>query len=62
MHKIEEYDFISEKLKGLDVAILVINAGVSDAGPFEKLNPLEIQNMIAVNVSHVLYTTKVMTL
>ena len=61
MHKIEDYNFISEKLKNLDVAILVVNAGVASTGPFEKLSGEDMQNQIAVNISHVLYTTKVMT-
>ena len=39
MHTIEEYNFISEKLKDLDVAILVVNAGVATTGLFEKLKP-----------------------
>ena len=61
MHEYKDYEFIAEKLLNHDVAVLVVNAGVASTGPFEKIDAKEMQNMIAVNVSHVLYTTKVMT-
>ena len=38
MHEYINYEFISEKLKNLDVAILVVNAGVTSYGPFEKID------------------------
>jgi short-subunit dehydrogenase len=40
---IAEYEEeIAEKLRSLDVAILVINAGVASRGEFTKINDLDV--------------------
>lgn len=39
MTKVSDYEPIAEKLKDLDIAMLLLNAGASCCGPFIDLTP-----------------------
>jgi short-subunit dehydrogenase len=44
MHKIEQYKtMIADKCVGMDIALVVVNAGVSLTGPFADLNNEEVE-------------------
>ena len=59
---IQEYhDLIGSKLKSLDVAILVLNAGIAITGSTLLIKDQSIQEMCNINVLHVMYMTKIMT-
>ena len=51
---------IGDKLKDVDVAVLVLNAGYLFNGPFKDLTNDEIESHIKLNILHVTYTTKVL--
>ena len=61
MLTIEDYrNTIGDKLKDLDVAVVVINAGYVFNGPLNDLRDHEVENHINLNIIHVAYTTKVL--
>jgi len=51
---------IGDKLKDLDVGVLILNAGYVYNGPYMMLYPNEIERHMTTNMLHVAYTTKVM--
>jgi short-subunit dehydrogenase len=40
---------VVEKIKHLDVAVMVINAGVGKVGPFLEIEAKDVQDMVRVN-------------
>lgn len=48
--KIEDYKTIAEQLKNIDIAMLFLNAGYLQFGPFTELSEHEIQQTTSVNV------------
>ena len=50
-----------DKIKDLDVAVLVINAGVGKVGPFLDIDSEHVQDMVRVNVCQTAYLTKLMS-
>ena len=55
---LEFYDQIYNKLKDLDISILINNAGVMNNGMFEDISMKEAVDTIDVNVTHVALMTK----
>jgi len=49
---------IADKLKSLDVGIVVLNAGSSQTGPFADLHNSEVEQVVQTNANHVAYTAK----
>lgn len=61
MTSIEEYRTkVAEQLKDLDIGVLVANAGIGNVGPLYMQTDKEVQDMVNVNVLHVIYTLKVL--
>lgn len=61
LHTIEDYrTAISEKVKDLDVGVLVLNAGYVQQGPYAELYDSEVERHMTTNILHVAYTTKAM--
>mmetsp|Transcript_43537 Transcript_43537/g.31785 ORF Transcript_43537/g.31785 Transcript_43537/m.31785 type:complete len:177 (+) Transcript_43537:235-765(+) len=61
MSTMEQYQStIGEKMHGLDIGILVPNAGWSIMGPVASLRNEEVENTVAINALHPLYLTKVL--
>ena len=60
MTKYADYEYIAEELKGIDVGMLVLNAGWAVMGHFQILEPVEIQTMINTEAIHPVYTLKAM--
>ena len=46
MNTYEEYEKALAPLKGVDVAMLFLNAGISEAGAFAEIPALRIQRML----------------
>lgn len=51
---------VQDKISGIDVGVLILNAGVGGLGPFLDNTNEEIQNNVNVNALHVIYFAKVM--
>ena len=51
---------IADKCVGMDIALVIVNAGVSLTGPFADLNNEEVESMVSTNALHVIYTIKVL--
>jgi len=61
MTKISDYQtIIGDKLKDLDIGLLILNAGWAEGGPFEWCSNQIIEDHITINVLHEVYTTKVL--
>ena len=60
MTRIDDYEHIAEKLKGIDIAMLLLNAGSSCVGPFIDLRPEEVETTITINALHPIYLCKVL--
>ena len=60
METIEEYQKVADQLKGLDVAIMVLNAGWGRFAPYVELTDDEVQDIVRINAVHVAYMAKVM--
>lgn len=59
MHTIKEYrDIIGSKVKDLDIAMLFLNAGVAQMGPFADLDDSHVENLMNVNACHPMYLAK----
>lgn len=52
--------FIYEKVKDLDIGILIANAGYAQLGPFRDLTPEEVQHTVRVNAIHPIMLIKVL--
>jgi len=51
---------IADKVKDIDIAMLYLNAGYGHGGAFNEQTDQEIQNSIAYNALHPIYTAKVL--
>ena len=61
MYTMQEYhDVIGSKLASLDVAILVLNAGIGQVGSVLRFEDSYIQDLCTINVLHVMYLAKIM--
>ena len=61
MFTLQEYhDQIGSKLSALDVAILVLNAGIGECGSVHRFRESHIQDLCTINVLHVMYLAKIM--
>jgi short-subunit dehydrogenase len=61
LNSLEEYQqLVGDKLKDVDVAMLILNAGLASMGRFAQLTGETVQSVINVNALHPLYTTKVL--
>ena len=61
MHTIKEYEeLVAKPLQGLDIAVLLLNAGVGLMGPFKLLTNLEVERIVNVNSLQVVFTAKVL--
>ena len=56
--KVDAYKGIFDKIKDLDVSVLVNNVGLSAPGGFSSKSDTEIFNMTAVNVYPIILLTK----
>jgi short-subunit dehydrogenase len=58
---IDEYQSaIGDKLKDVDIGVLIVNAGYGRMGPFDEMLPSEIETSFQTNAAHVVYTIKVL--
>lgn len=58
---IKEYEeTVAEKLKGVDIALLFLNAGIGNFHPFDYQSNEITEEITNVNVLHTIYTTKVL--
>jgi len=60
MTKIADYERIAIELKSLDVALLFLNAGVIQLGPFSEIPNYRVQAVMNINAIHPMYMAKVM--
>ena len=61
MLTIKQYqETIADKLKDIDVALLILNAGVGQVGPFSEAPAERLQHVMSINALHPMYTAKVM--
>lgn len=61
LKSIEEYKTtIADKLEGVDIAMLFLNAGFAQVGVFDDLHPSDVSRLVDVNVVQVIYTCKVL--
>lgn len=51
---------VADKLKHLDVAMLILNAGVYISGPFKDTTDDQVETIVNVNACHVTYLLKAM--
>ena len=59
MTSLKDYrERIADKVRGLDVGVVVANAGAGIIGPFEELEPSEVETATKLNVLHPAYTVK----
>ena len=61
MRSIDDYvNLIQDKLSKIDVAVLILNAGVGSMGPFELLSNKDVEVSVNVKALHVIYMAKIM--
>ena len=61
LHTIEDYRAaIGEKVKDLDIGILVLNAGFVMWGPIAEIRDSDVEGQLTINMLQVTYTTKVL--
>lgn len=60
MTKIEDYQRIATELKSLDIALLFLNAGVGQVGPFSEIPDYRVQAVMNINAVHPTYMAKVL--
>lgn len=60
MTKISDFEPLAEKLKNIDIGILILNAGNSILGPLIDQTPEEIEMTVTINALHPTYLCKVL--
>jgi len=53
-------DTIESKLRNVDVSILILNAGMGEPGPFEKVSENGVSNLLTCNIMHASYLPKLL--
>jgi short-subunit dehydrogenase len=51
---------IESKLRNLDVSMLILNAGMGAAGPFDKFDEVNVSNILTCNIMQTSYLPKLM--
>ena len=55
----EEYQqTVASKLEGVDIGVLVLNAGTAVMGPFKDIRNDEVERIVNVNALHVIYLAR----
>lgn len=54
----KDYALIAEKIKDIDIAFLILNAGWTVMGPFKDLTPEEVEQTVTINAIHPTYLCK----
>lgn len=52
---------VADKLKGIDIGILILNAGMANMAPFTQEDDQKVQDMVNVNALQVIYMAKTVT-
>lgn len=61
MLTLDDYrNIIESKLRNLDVSMLILNAGMAATGPFEKIDEVNVSNIVTCNMMHTSYLPKLM--
>ena len=55
------YAKVAEQLSDIDIAMLFLNAGYTQRGPYKDLYPHEIETIVNVNLIHVVYLMTALT-
>jgi len=56
---VEEYQVtVANKLKEVDIGVLILNAGTNVMGPFKDIRNDEVERIVNVNAIHVIYMAK----
>jgi len=60
MVHIEDYRYIADELKTIDVAMLFLNAGVGSGGPLKDEATDNVEKVLTVNLLHYIYLCRMM--
>ena len=61
MTRIQQYQTtIADKLQDIDIAMLVLNAGVGQVGAFADIPAERLEHVMNINSVHPMYTAKVL--
>ena len=54
----DDYQFIRDQFKDMDIGVLLLNAGCAQFGPFKEMTDDEIEGIVSTNALHVVYLAK----